>query len=190
MLIFPPRLWRSWRQIRLKTITRIIGIDPGSRCTGYGIIDSDGYRHSYIDSGFIAVKGVSFPQRLSDIFRQVGQVIEQWQPQTAGIEQVFVNRNIDSALKLGQARGAAICAAVQADLDMGEYSPRAIKKAVVGNGNADKQQIQHMMKLLLKLDFVPQSDEADALAIAICHANHMTMKRAGIATQVRGRRWR
>ncbi len=174
----------------MKSTIRIIGIDPGSRCTGYGIIDSDGFRHKYIDSGFIAVKGENFPQRLGNIFHQIGVVITQWQPQSAGIEQVFVNKNIDSALKLGQARGAAICAAAQAELDIGEYTPRAIKKAVVGNGGADKQQIQQMMKLLLKLDFLPQTDEADALAIAICHANHMPLKRAGIATQVRGGRWR
>ncbi len=174
----------------MKTVTRIIGIDPGSRNTGYGVIDSDGFRHSYIDSGFIKVEGESFPERLGCIFHRITQVLEQWQPQSAGIEQVFVNKNIDSALKLGQARGAAICAAVQAELEIGEYTPRAIKKAVVGNGGADKQQIQQMMKLLLNLDFVPQSDEADALAIAVCHANHMNLKLAGIATQVRGGRWR
>ncbi len=174
----------------LKTRQRILGIDPGSRSTGYGIIDSDGFRHRYIDSGFIAVSGDDFPQRLSNIFSQLSQVIARCQPQCAGIEQVFVNKNIDSALKLGQARGAAICAAAQAGLAIGEYTPRAIKKAVVGNGSADKQQIQQMMKILLKLDFLPQSDEADALAIAVCHANHMPLKRAGIATQVRGGRWR
>jgi len=173
-----------------KIVTRIIGIDPGSRSTGYGIIDSDGFRHQYIESGFIKVLGESFPERLGCIFVQLNKIIEQWQPQSSGIEQVFVNKNVDSALKLGQARGAAICAMVQADLDVGEYTPRAIKKAVVGNGSADKQQIQQMMKLLLKLEFVPQSDEADALAIAVCHANHMNLKRAGIATQVRGGRWR
>ena len=107
-----------------------------------------------------------------------------------GIEQVFVNKNVDSALKLGQARGAAICAGVNAQLDVGEYTPRAIKKAVVGNGSADKEQIQQMMKILLKLDFVPQSDEADGLAIAVCHANHRQMKTLGIASKVRGGRWR
>ncbi|MBL4711363.1 MAG: crossover junction endodeoxyribonuclease RuvC, partial [Gammaproteobacteria bacterium] len=105
-------------------------------------------------------------------------------------EQVFVNKNVDSALKLGQARGAAICAGTNAKLEIGEYTPRAIKKAVVGNGAAGKEQIQQMVKLLLKLDFVPQSDEADGLAIAICHANHMNLKTLGIATKVRGGRWR
>jgi len=173
-----------------KTVIRIIGIDPGSRCTGFGIIDSDGFRHQYIESGFVKVAANTFPERLGCIFQQLSKIIEQWQPQSSGIEQVFVNKNVDSALKLGQARGAAICAMVQASLEVSEYTPRAIKKAVVGNGNADKQQIQQMMKLLLKLDFQPQSDEADALAIAVCHANHMNLKRAGIATQVRGGRWR
>ncbi len=124
------------------------------------------------------------------IFREISLIIEKWQPQTMGIEQVFVNKNVDSALKLGQARGAAICAGTNADLDIGEYTPRAIKKAVVGNGAADKQQIQQMMKLLLKLAFEPQSDEADGLAIALCHANHMNMKALGFASKVRGGRWR
>ncbi len=174
----------------MKKQVRILGIDPGSRCTGYAVIDSDGFRHRYLDSGYIKVKGETFPQRLSDIFTRISLVIEQWQPTSAGIEQVFVNKNIDSALKLGQARGAAICAAAQAQLDIGEYTPRAIKKAVAATGGADKQQIQQMTKILLKLDFLPQCDEADALAIAICHANHMPLKQIGIASRVRGGRWR
>ena len=169
---------------------RIIGIDPGSRCTGYGIIDSDGFRHRYVASGYINIKGDELPDRLGSIFNEIGLIIEQWQPVTMGVEQVFVNKNIDSALKLGQARGAAICAAINADLNVGEYTPRAIKKAVVGTGAADKSQIQQMMKLLLKLDFEPQSDEADGLAIAVCHANHMQVKSLGIASKVRGGRWR
>lgn len=169
---------------------RIIGIDPGSRCTGFGVIDSDGLRHNYVTSGYINIKGDELPERLGFIFNAVSNVINQWQPQTMGVEQVFVNKNVDSALKLGQARGAAICAGINAQLDVGEYTPRAIKKAVVGNGSADKEQIQQMMKLLLKLDFVPQSDEADGLAIALCHANHMHLKTLGIATKVRGGRWR
>ena len=170
--------------------TRIIGIDPGSRCTGYGVIDSDGLRHSYVASGFVKIAGDELPDRLGMIFAEISQIIEKWQPQSMGIEQVFVNKNVDSALKLGQARGAAICAGTNASLAVGEYTPRAIKKAVVGNGSADKQQIQQMMKLLLKLDFLPQSDEADGLAIALCHATHMNIKSLGIATKVRGGRWR
>ena len=170
--------------------TRIIGIDPGSRCTGYGVIDSDGLRHEYVTSGFVKITGDELPERLGMIFNEISLIIEKWQPQTMGIEQVFMNKNADSALKLGQARGAAICAATNAELEVGEYTPRAIKKAVVGNGSADKEQIQKMMKLLLKLGFEPQSDEADGLAIALCHANHMQMKTLGIATKVRGGRWR
>lgn len=170
--------------------TRIIGIDPGSRSTGYGVIDSDGLRHNYVTSGFISVKGDELPERLGAIFNEISVIISEWQPQTMGVEQVFVNKNVDSALKLGQARGAAICAGINAQLDVGEYTPRAIKKAVVGNGSADKQQIQQMMKILLKLDFLPQSDEADGLAIAVCHANHMHVKTLGIASKVRGGRWR
>ena len=170
--------------------TRIIGIDPGSRSTGYGVIDSDGLRHIYVTSGYVKITGDALPDRLGMIFEEISIIIEKWQPQTMGIEQVFVNRNVDSALKLGQARGAAICAGTNAKLDVGEYTPRAIKKAVVGNGSADKEQIQQMMKLLLKLDFEPQSDEADGLAIALCHANHMHMKTLGIVSRVRGGRWR
>lgn len=178
-----------------KEKTRIIGIDPGSVCTGFGVIDSDGFRHHYVTSGFIKVKGDALPARLGCIFEEVSHIIEQCQPQSMGIEQVFVNKNVDSALKLGQARGAAICAGVNAQLSVGEYTPRAIKKAVTGSGAADKEQIQQMMKLLLKLDFVPQSDEADGLAIALCHANHMhveslSITKMGVASKVRGGRWR
>jgi len=170
--------------------TRIIGIDPGSRSTGYGVIDSDGLRHNYVTSGYIKIKGDELPERLGFIFKEISSVIAQWQPQTMGVEQVFVNKNVDSALKLGQARGAAICAGINAELSVGEYTPRAIKKAVVGNGSADKEQIQQMMKLLLKLDFVPQNDEADGLAIAVCHASHMHVESLGIGRKVRGGRWR
>ena len=154
------------------------------------MIDSDGLRHEYVTSGFVKITGDELPERLGMIFNEISLIIEKWQPQTMGIEQVFMNKNADSALKLGQARGAAICAGTNAQLEVGEYTPRAIKKAVVGNGSADKEQIQQMMKLLLKLDFQPQSDEADGLAIALCHANHMHMKTLGIASKVRGGRWR
>jgi len=179
------------QQGNLASITkRIIGIDPGSRCTGYGIIDSDGMRHRYVTSGFIKMKEIELPDRLGEIFSEIGVIVKKWQPQSMGIEQVFVNKNVDSALKLGQARGAAICAGINAQLDVGEYTPRAIKKAVVGNGSAGKEQIQQMMKILLKLDFIPQSDEADGLAIAVCHANHMQAKNLGLGDKVKAGRWR
>ena len=173
----------------MKTSTRIIGIDPGSRITGYGILDTDGFRHTYIASGHIAIKGDELPQRLGMIFHEVAKVIEQWRPESMAIEQVFLNRNVDSALKLGQARGAAICAGVQAELSVGEYTPRAIKKAVVGTGAAEKQQIQQMMQMLLGLKTKPQSDEADALAIAMCHANHVHVRSNGIVRGSRRGRW-
>jgi len=149
---------------------RILGIDPGSRQTGYGIIDTDGVRSVHVDSGCIYVKGDDFPQRLGYIFQQVSDVILEYQPLELSIEQVFVNKNVDSALKLGQARGAAICAAVQAGLVVHEYMPKAVKSAVVGTGNASKEQMQHMMSMLLKLEKGLQADQADALGIALCHA--------------------
>jgi crossover junction endodeoxyribonuclease RuvC len=173
----------------LKALTRIIGIDPGSRITGYGILDTDGFRHVYISSGFISIKGDDLAQRLGSVFQQVSQVIEEWKPRSMAIEQVFMGRNADSALKLGQARGAVICAGVQANLSVDEYTPRTIKKAVVGTGAADKQQIQQMMQMLLGLQKKPQSDEADALAIAMCHANHMNVRAAGIVRGSRRGRW-
>lgn len=173
----------------MKTLTRIIGIDPGSRITGYGVLDTDGFRHVYVASGYISIKGDELSQRLGSVFQQVSQVIEEWQPHSMAIEQVFMSRNADSALKLGQARGAVICAGVQADLSVDEYTPRTIKKAVVGTGAADKQQIQQMMQMLLGLQKKPQSDEADALAIAMCHANHMNIRAGGTIKGSRRGRW-
>ena len=150
---------------------RILGIDPGSRQTGYGIIDSDGINSRYVASGCIYVKGDSLPERLGDIFGRVSDIVTEWQPVEMSIEQVFVNKNVDSALKLGQARGAAICAGVQGQLQVSEYTPKEIKNAVVGTGNAAKEQVQHMIAMLLKLDNKLQADEADALAVALCHAH-------------------
>ncbi|MES0326721.1 MAG: crossover junction endodeoxyribonuclease RuvC [Gammaproteobacteria bacterium] len=173
----------------MKTKIRIIGIDPGSRVTGYGILDTDGFRHSYVASGFIPIKGDALPERLGIIFREVAAVIEEWQPDSMAIEQVFMSRNADSALKLGQARGAAICAGVQANLSVDEYAARVIKKAVVGTGAASKQQIQIMMQKLLGLEQILQSDEADGLAIAMCHANHAHVKSVGVVRGSRRGRW-
>jgi len=158
-----------------KSMIRIIGIDPGSRMTGYGIIDSDGVQSRHVDSGCIYVKGDDLPERLGDIFKQVSEIITQWQPTEMSIERVFVNKNVDSALKLGQARGAAICAGVQQSLKVSEYAPKEIKSAVVGTGNAAKEQVQHMMSMLLKLEKGLQSDQADALAVALCHAHQRKM---------------
>ena len=150
---------------------RILGIDPGSRVTGYGVIESDGVRSVHIASGCIRVEGESLADRLGMIFREVGAVAASHSPVEMAIEQVFMSRNADSALKLGQARGAAICAGVMADLPVAEYTPRAIKQAVVGTGGADKEQVQHMVRMLLGLRESLASDQADALAVALCHAH-------------------
>jgi crossover junction endodeoxyribonuclease RuvC len=144
--------------------------------TGYGIIDSDGVESRHIDSGCIYVKGDELPERLGDIFKCVSEIITEWQPTEMAIESVFVNKNVNSALKLGQARGAAICAGVSQNLKVSEYAPKEIKSAVVGTGNAAKEQVQHMMSMLLKLEQGLQSDQADALAIALCHAHQRKMK--------------
>jgi crossover junction endodeoxyribonuclease RuvC len=148
----------------------ILGIDPGSRITGFGLIDNQASRIAYIASGSIRVSGDSLPQRLGNIFSAIDELIREHQPMQMSIENVFMARNADSALKLGQARGAAICAAYQAGLEIAEYAPREIKQAIVGTGAADKNQVQQMVKRLLGIQQELQADEADGLAIAICHA--------------------
>jgi len=155
--------------------TRILGIDPGSRQTGYGIIDADKNNSLHVDSGCIYVKGETFPDRLGYIFQQLSKIIAEYQPIELSIEKVFVNKNVDSAMKLGQARAAAICAAVNAGLSVSEYTPKAVKSAVVGTGNASKEQVQHMMSALLKLEKGLQADQADALGIALCHAHNRAL---------------
>ena len=151
----------------------IIGIDPGSRITGFGLINSDGSKHKYITSGCIRVSNKEFPERLQKIFADLSEVIQQHKPQHAAIEQVFMHVNPNSALKLGQARGAAITALVNNNLPVAEYSARQIKQGVVGFGAASKTQVQHMVKLILNLDGDIQEDAADALAAALCHAHTM-----------------
>ena len=159
-------------------MTRIIGIDPGSRITGYGIIEQQGQQISYIASGCIRTSDSTFPERLGTIFTGVEQLLEEFRPEEMAVEQVFVNKNAGSALKLGQARGAAICAGVNRSLPVAEYAPREIKQAIVGRGGADKDQVQHMVCVLLQLTDRPPSDAADALAVAICHGHvQSTQKR-------------
>ena len=149
----------------------ILGIDPGSRITGYGLIDHQPERILYIASGYLKINATQFPGRLGQIFKQIGAVIDEYRPQHMSIENVFMQRNADSALKLGQARGAAICAAYQAGLEIAEYAPREIKQSLVGRGAASKDQVQHMVRRLLGLQTKTlQADEGDGLAIAICHA--------------------
>lgn len=151
-------------------MTKILGIDPGSRITGYGIISVSGFDYSYVASGCIRIKNEEFPEKLKEIYVGLDAIIAEYQPDLAAIEQVFVKINVGGALKLGQARGAAICACVMRSLKVGEYSPNQIKKAVVGRGHATKEQVQHMVKTQLNLQKSPSADAADALAIALCHA--------------------
>ncbi|WP_392565114.1 crossover junction endodeoxyribonuclease RuvC [Utexia brackfieldae] len=153
----------------------ILGIDPGSRLTGYGVIRQSGRQLEYLGSGCIRTAAPDIPTRLKRIYAGVNEIIQQFQPQFFAIEQVFMSRNADSALKLGQARGAAIVAAVNHDLPVFEYAARQVKQSVVGTGAADKSQVQHMVKTLLKLPACPQADAADALAIAITHI-HMSQQ--------------
>ena len=153
-------------------MTRILGIDPGSRITGFGIIDVEGNRSHYVTSGCVRIAGDSLPDRLKVIFESITEIIELNRPDEVSIESVFMHRNAASALKLGQARGAAICAAVTNALTVAEYTPSEIKQAIVGKGNASKEQIQHMVVSLLKLPATPQADAADALAIALTHSHH------------------
>ncbi len=150
---------------------RILGIDPGSRRTGFGVIEVQQQQLIYLSSGGINIRSTALPLRLQEIYSGITQIIEQYQPTTAAIEQVFLHRNVAAALKLGQARGVAIVAAVQAGLDLYEYAPTQIKQAVVGHGHAEKVQVQHMVKVLLSLSAIPSADAADALAIAICHVH-------------------
>jgi crossover junction endodeoxyribonuclease RuvC len=167
----------------------ILGIDPGSRITGFGIVDNQANSMAYIASGNIKVDGDSLPQRLGYIFAAIKEVIEEHQPEQMGIENVFMARNADSALKLGQARGAAICAAHQAGLEIAEYAPREIKQAIVGTGAASKDQIQHMVKRLLGIKQDLKADEADGLAIAICHAQfYASRQKTGIDPSLLKRR--
>ncbi|MBS3803377.1 MAG: crossover junction endodeoxyribonuclease RuvC [Oleiphilaceae bacterium] len=169
----------------------ILGVDPGSRITGYGIIRSEGRLTEYLDSGCIRVGEKLMAERLQTIFHSLATLIGEYRPDEFAIEQVFMARNPDSALKLGQARGAAIVSAANSGLAVHEYSARQVKQAVVGKGGADKTQVQHMVQTILCLSRKPQADAADALAIALCHA-HMSQSIARISTggRVRGGRVR
>jgi crossover junction endodeoxyribonuclease RuvC len=148
---------------------RILGIDPGSRFTGYGIIEVHGDRAECVAHGVIRAGKGEFPQRLGTIFSDLRDLIRDHQPDQAAIESVFINRNPGSALKLGQARGAAVCAVIAHGLPVYEYSPRSVKQAVVGRGSADKAQVSHMVSVLLKMQGDIGEDAADALAVALCH---------------------
>ncbi len=152
---------------------KIIGIDPGSRVTGYGIVDSRGSELGFITCGTLQLYSEpDFSLRLGLIFSGLQDVIDRHQPEMAAVESCFVATNIGSALKLGQARGAAVAALCAAGIRVYDYSPRTVKQSVTGYGQADKLQMQEMVKRLLELDGLPSADAADGLALAICHANH------------------
>ena len=178
-------------------MTIILGIDPGSRITGYGVIQKEGRKITYLGSGCIKAyspkkngEDEDFSQRLQTIFAVISELIIQFKPELFAIEQVFMGVNPGGALKLGQARGAAIVAATNNGLPVAEYSARQIKQAVVGTGAADKSQVQHMVKSILKLPGTPQADAADALAVALCHAHssELISRLSGQVTKtVRGR---
>jgi crossover junction endodeoxyribonuclease RuvC len=163
---------------------RILGIDPGSRVTGYGIVELTGALTRPVAWGGIQTDG-DHSDRLKQIFSEVGNLVEQHLPDEIAIERVFVHRNADSALKLGQARAAALCATFGRTMPIHEYSPRAIKKALVGNGSAEKAQVEYMVKVILGLRDRMKADAADALAVAICHAHarsaRQLMAKAGTA---------
>lgn len=153
-------------------MTLILGIDPGSRITGFGVVRDTGRGCEYVASGCIRTGSGALHERLQVVYRGVREIIRTHGPATMGIEQVFMARNADSALKLGQARGAAIVAAAEEGLEIAEYTATQVKQAIVGSGGADKQQVQMMVMHLLKLVQKPQIDASDALAIALCHAHH------------------
>ncbi|HQR53311.1 MAG TPA: crossover junction endodeoxyribonuclease RuvC [Burkholderiales bacterium] len=161
---------------------RILGIDPGLRITGFGIVDKNGQRLTYVTSGCVKTgEGIDLPLRLKTILDSLSRVIEDNLPQEVAVEKVFVNVNPQSTLLLGQARGAAICAAVSRALPVAEYTALQVKQAVVGNGHAHKDQVQEMVRRLLNLPAQPGTDAADALACAICHA-HGGLGLGGLAT--------
>lgn len=153
--------------------TRILGIDPGSRVTGYGVIDRLGNQYVFVSCGVVKPQQKSFAARLAEIYNTVGEIIETFKPERFAIEEVFVSVNPQSALKLGHARGVLLLAAAQHHLEIYEYTPRVIKQAVAGYGNATKSQIQQAVRALLSLSSCPSQDAADALAVSLCCSNYL-----------------
>ena len=160
----------------LSDTIRILGIDPGSRLTGFGVLDFAGGNASYVASGTVKSVSGDFPDRLKQIFESVSSIVDEHRPQVVAIESVFMHKNAGSALKLGQARSAALCATFAYDVEVFEYAPREIKQAVVGTGSATKEQVQHMVVALLKLQGAPAADAADALAAALCHGHQRRLQ--------------
>lgn len=192
MARYPGTSWRSFRPeagkiapvaasvVRMSPLgrARILGLDPGSLRTGYGVIDCAGGSLTIVAQGCIATSGGPLADRLRLIHARVADLVREHAPQEVAVERVFLSKNADSALKLGQARGAAL-AAIPATLGVHEYAPRAVKLAVVGAGGAEKSQVAHMVKQLLRVDLRLAADAADALAIAICHAHTRTLEPLG-----------
>ena len=168
---------------------RILGIDPGSVRTGFGVIELNGSATRYLASGVIQAGRGPFAERLHTIFTGLARVIDEHAPGESAIEEVFVNRNAQSALKLGQARGAAICACAGAGLAVHEYTPRAVKQALVGRGGAEKDQVGYMVRAVLGLQGALREDAADALAVALAHTQHERLG-SQIAAQAGPRRGR
>jgi crossover junction endodeoxyribonuclease RuvC len=177
---------------------RVLGIDPGSEVTGWGVIEGDGRRYGLVEFGSIrAAASLKFPTRLLKICNGLEEVIEQHNPDTCAIEEAFLATNVKVTMKLGQVRGVAMLCAERAALEIYEYSPRTVKQTVAGYGNAEKQQVQEMVRVLLSLKCAPHPhDAADALAVAICHFHHVGIaqriqaaeSRASVASAVNSRR--
>jgi crossover junction endodeoxyribonuclease RuvC len=192
MLISLKTCWRSFENPLTDTTIasiRILGIDPGSRLTGFAILDFQGDTPSYVTSGTVKSTDGGFADRLRQIFQSIGGLVEEYRPDIVAIESVFMHKNPGSALKLGHARSAALCATFAYDVEVFEYAPREIKQAVVGTGAATKEQVQHMVVSILKLDGSPAPDAADALAAALCHGNQRRIHaQLGTGNQIAGLR--
>lgn len=173
----------------MATKRRILGIDPGSRLTGFGVLDFKGDTPAYVASGTVKSLDGAFADRLRQIFDSISGIVEEFRPESVVIESVFMHRNAGSALKLGHARSAAICATFEYDLEVYEYAPREIKQAVVGTGAATKEQVQHMVVSILKLEGTPAPDAADALAAALCHGHQRRVNaELGTGSAIAGQR--
>lgn len=168
-------------------MTIILGIDPGSRITGYGLIKQTGQKLEYVDSGCIRTSDGELSEKLLQIYDGICLLMDQYSPKEVAIEQVFMHQNPNSALKLGHARGVAMVAAASHRVTVSEYSAREIKQTVVGYGAAEKAQVSHMVVQLLALNSTPQSDAADALAIAICHCHFAVLGKPGLSLRRRKR---
>lgn len=164
---------------------RVLGIDPGLRNMGWGVVDTSGSRLAHVANGVCHSEGADLAMRLLSLHDQLSAIVAELAPDAAAVEQTFVNKDGAGTLKLGQARGIAMLVPAQAGMPVGEYAPNAVKKAVVGVGHADKRQIEHMVKLQLPGVQIAGADAADALAIAICHAHHL--QSAGTLTQALAR---